>query len=214
MQKARKDAGDGGAIAAGLILLALIVCGMAWWLVRDDLCSAKTIMKDNDGLCFEFWLNRYQTLLVGLVAAALAVYGARSAWNAVRLQIGTIDEQAWQLSRGIIELKLSELREVSRQLLATQDRENPYGSIRMVLGMYEIEAGDLSVAELRKNAAACNPLMRQKIESIASRLEAISVVMSGFIVEKTYENNPIFAKTFAKSLQRSVDTIEQLTREN
>lgn len=68
MEKARKDAGDGGAIAAALLLIAIVTVGLSWSGIRETACETMKDLPDSKGPCIEFWLNRYQSLAAGLLS--------------------------------------------------------------------------------------------------------------------------------------------------
>ncbi|OYX01579.1 MAG: hypothetical protein B7Z14_05805, partial [Bosea sp. 32-68-6] len=62
-------------MAAVCILALALVCATVIWLdAACDVPSRRLVMKQSASVgCFEFWLNRYQTLLAGILAVAGAV---------------------------------------------------------------------------------------------------------------------------------------------
>ncbi|MDZ5448890.1 hypothetical protein [Labrys sp. ZIDIC5] len=85
MSKAPKASDDKGAIAAAAVLIFIVLAGLLWHPANAALCPpTDAMLKGNPALnCFDFWLNRYQTLLTGIFTLAAAA----AAFFAVSVQI-------------------------------------------------------------------------------------------------------------------------------
>ncbi|MFC2252459.1 hypothetical protein ACETRX_22680 [Labrys portucalensis] len=90
--------------AGACIVLALIAVLLIWWAASGDACELATHLNDGKGACFEFWLNRYQTLITGILAVVAASVGAVIAWRAAILEIehakksdSRVNSENWEL---------------------------------------------------------------------------------------------------------------------
>ena len=73
--------------------MGLVVALAAWSSISPPLCEASVYteaLKQNQATwCFEFWANRYQIVIAGIITGAIAVVAASIAWRAVLRQIAS-----------------------------------------------------------------------------------------------------------------------------
>jgi hypothetical protein len=115
--KERQPGSSGGNLAAlvGGLTICAIVAGyalMAIWGV--DVCSGdkvkSTLLVDGRVGCLEYWLNRYQTLFVGILSAVIAV-------GAAYLVLKTLDRMDRQnrLAEQTMQVAFDQLKAVHRK---------------------------------------------------------------------------------------------------
>jgi hypothetical protein len=85
----------------GAVMIAVLL-GIIWSTAEPGLCGipiAAAALRDNQATwCFEFWLNRYQQLITGMLSLAAAILAALFVWK----QIKTAEEQL-KITAGFIE---------------------------------------------------------------------------------------------------------------
>jgi hypothetical protein len=163
---------DNDALWAALVVLATVVLVLGCYGLKEPACATATTIEPSAN-CFEFWLNRYQTAVIGVIGVVAAIVGAVSAWNAVQLQLTYHDKQAIRIANDIG----LRMRFITEELIDELDQfrmnGKDIGHLQSTLMQFSGTGISSSVAELRGLAENCGPLVRFSIRQLSDVVERI-----------------------------------------
>jgi len=181
--------------------------------------------------CLEYWLNRYQTLLVGALGIAVAYYAAAKAWSAVQLQIKEArdlasqpEREAWQEAREFGRYRYNHaiaIINLLKDYLDDLDGMVQSGSEEEYRHRINLD-DDKYIKELTKLSEDCNATLRLKVSSILIIVSKIDNIMINFLktadwrgLGLRFKENATTKITFAiRDISNLLDSLNHRISEN